>query len=122
MVFEQRYQWGRAYRDGTLVCGRVHVTIGRDDVRLGLAPHERRYVTARFRERLDGELRAELHALVRRRGAAARRVAETLEPVEIVVDDPHRGPQRMLGRLQPPQVRGGDLCDIEFAVHEMTLS
>ena len=42
MVFEQRYAWGRAYRDGRLVCWRVHVTIGRDDARLGLAPHERR--------------------------------------------------------------------------------
>jgi hypothetical protein len=122
MVFEQRYAWGRAYRDGTIVCGRVHVTIGHDDARLGLAPHERRYVTARFRERLDRELRAELVALVRRRGAAARRVAETLDAIEIVVDDPHRGRQRVIGRLQPPQVRGGDLCDIEFAVRELTSS
>lgn len=121
MVFEQRYAWGRAYRGGTLVCGRVHVTIGRDE-RVGLAPHERRYVTARFRERLDGALHAELLALVRRRGAAARRVAERLEPVEIVIDDPHRGRERMIGRLQPPQMRGGDLCDIEFAVRELTAS
>jgi hypothetical protein len=77
VVFEQSHAWGRAYRDGKLVCGRVRVTVARDG-RLGLAPHERRYVTARFRERLDGGLHAELLALVRRRGAAARRVAETL--------------------------------------------
>jgi hypothetical protein len=121
MVFEQRYTWGRAYRDGRLVCWRVHVTIGRDDARLGLAPHERRYVTARFRERLDSTLHAELVALARRRrGAAARRVAERMEPIVIVVEDPHRGRQRMVGRLQPPQVRGGDLCDIEFTVRELT--
>jgi hypothetical protein len=70
VTFEQRYAWGRAYRDGRLVCWRVHVTIGRDDARLGLAPHERRYVMARFRERLDGTLHAELVALARQRGAS----------------------------------------------------
>jgi hypothetical protein len=42
MVFQQRTTVGRAYRDGSLVCGRVHVKIGHDD-RLGLAPDERRY-------------------------------------------------------------------------------
>jgi hypothetical protein len=56
MVLTQRYAWGRAYRDGSLVCGRVHITIGRDD-RLGLAPHERRYVAARFLDRLHPALR-----------------------------------------------------------------
>jgi len=76
VVFEHSYAWGRAYRDGKLVCGRVHVTVGRD-ARLGLAPNERRYITARFRERLDAALHAELAQLVRRRGAAARRIAET---------------------------------------------
>ena len=119
MIFESRYAWGRAYRDGALVCGRVHVTIGRDSDRLGRMPHERRYVTACFRERVDGELRAELVALVRRRGAAARRVAETLSPVEIVVDDPDGGRQHIVGRLQPPELRCGDLCDIAFAVREL---
>lgn len=119
MIFEQRYAWGRAYRDGRLVCWRVHVTIGRDEARLGLAPQERRYVTARFRERIDSGLHAELVALVRQRGAAARRVADGMEPIVIVVEDIHRGRQRMVGRLQPPQVRGSDLCDIEFAVREL---
>jgi hypothetical protein len=122
VMFEQRYAWGRAYRDGLLVCWRVHVTIVRDEARIGLAPHERRYVTARFRERLDSALHAELVALARKRGAAGRRVAERMEPIVIVVEDPHRGRQRMVGRLQPPQVRGGDLCDIEFAVREVPAS
>jgi len=27
VVFEQRYAWGRAYRSGTLVCGRVNVIV-----------------------------------------------------------------------------------------------
>jgi len=119
-MFEQRSAWGRAYRDGRLVCWRVHVTIGRDDVRLGLAPRERRYVTARFRERLDSDLHAELVALARQRGAAARRVAERMEAVVIVVDDPRHGRERVVGRLQPPQVRGGDLSEMEFAVRELT--
>ncbi len=119
MIHEQRYAWGRAYRNGRLVCWRVRVTIGRDDVRIGLAPQERRYVTASFRERLDRELHAELVALVRQRGAAAWRVAERMEPIVIVVDDVHRGRQRVVGRLQPPQLRGVDLCDVEFAVREL---
>ncbi|MCA1677920.1 MAG: hypothetical protein LC777_02695 [Actinobacteria bacterium] len=70
MALQQRYAWGRVYRDGSLVCGRVHVTIGRDD-RLGLAPHERRYLAARFLDRVHPALRAELAELARRRGAAA---------------------------------------------------
>jgi hypothetical protein len=118
-VEQQRHAWDRAYRDGRLVCWRVHVTIGRDDARLGLTPRERRHVTARFRERLDRDLRAELVQLVRRRGAVARRVAETLEPIVIVVDDPRHGRERLVGRLQPPQVRYGDLGDIEFVVREL---
>ncbi len=31
-----RHAWGQAYRDGSLVCSRVHITFGRDD-RLGLS-------------------------------------------------------------------------------------
>jgi hypothetical protein len=42
-----------------------------------------------------------------------------MEPIEVVIDDPHRGRQRIVGRVQPPQVRHGDLCDIEFAVREL---
>jgi hypothetical protein len=117
MILEQRYEWGRAYRHGQLVCARVRVTIGRDP-RLGLTPRERRYVTARFDERVDRSLRDELAALVRRRGAAARRVADRLDAIEIVVDDPHRGRERLVGCLQPPEVRRGDLHEIEFTVRE----
>jgi hypothetical protein len=117
---EQRYPLGRAYRDGRLVCWRVHVTIGRDDTRLGLAPHERRRVTASFRERLDSSLHDELVQLARRRGAAARLIAESMEPIVIVVDDPQSGDRhRILARLQPPQVRGGGLTDLEFGVREL---
>ncbi len=125
MVSEQRCAWGRAYRDGRLVCWRVHVTIGREDDRLGLglglglAPRERRYVKARFRDRLDRDLQAELVQLARRRGAPAKRVADRMEPVVIVVDDPRHGRTRLTGHVQPPQVRGGDLYDIEFAVREL---
>jgi len=121
VVFEQRYRWGRAYRDGRLVCARVHITIGHDD-RLGLTRHERRYVVARFQERLDGSLRTELTQLVRRRGAAARRIAETLETIELVLDHPHREHERIVGRLQPPQLRHGQLRDIDFGLRELELT
>jgi len=109
---------GRAYREGRLVCSSVQLTIGRGD-RLGLARHERRYVVARFCGRLDPELRGELTALVRRRGAAAARLAESLAPIEIVVDDARRGRQRLVARLQPPQWRAGDLRAVEFGLREL---
>ena len=114
---ERRHVPGRAYRGERLVCARVLLTIGRDD-RLGFSSHERRYLLARFCGQLDPGLRAELTELVRRRGAAARRVAEKLEPIEIVVDDPRDGRVRLVAGLQPPQLRGGDLRAIEFGLQE----
>jgi hypothetical protein len=116
----QRFAAGRAYRGERLVCARVQLTIGRDDDRLGLARHERRYVVARFCEGLDPALRAELTELVRRRGTAARRAAETIAPIEIVIDDPRRGRERLIVRLQPPQLRRGNLRDIEFGLRELS--
>jgi len=117
VVFEQRYGWGRAYRDGQLVCARVHITIGHDG-RIGLTRQERRYVAARFLERLHPALRTELAELARRRGAAARRAAERMDPIEVVFDDGCMGTQRIVGWVQPPQVRYGELRDIEFALRE----
>jgi hypothetical protein len=120
MVFEQRYSWGRAYRGATIVCARVHVTIGRDG-RLGLAQHERRYVVARFLERLHPTLRGELTELTelsRSRGAAARRAAERMEPIEVVFDDKRLGRQRITGWVEPPQIRCGELREIEFGLRE----
>lgn len=88
------------------------------DDRLGLTQRERRLVLVRFHEPLDDDLRIELKQLVRRRGTAARRVADTLEAIEIVLDDPHDEPKRIIGRLQPPQLRHGQLREIEFGLHE----
>jgi hypothetical protein len=121
VVFEQRYGWARAYRDGRLVAGRVRLTVDHD-VRVGLAPRERRRrsLRAAFVERVDPALRAELVAVARHRGAAAQRAADRMEAIEVVIDDPHRGPQRIVCRVQPPHVRHGDLCDIEFAVRQLT--
>ena len=110
--------WGRAYRAGRLVCGRVRVTIGHDD-RLGLTRRERGYVSARFQEHLARSLHTELIALLRRRGAASYRMAERLDPIELVVDQPDGEPRRIVGRLQPPQLRHGRLRDIEFALREL---
>jgi hypothetical protein len=119
VVFEQRYGWARAYRDGRLVAGRVRLTVDHD-VRVGLAPRERRRrsLRASFTERVDPALRAELVAVARRRGAAARRAADRMEPIEVVVDDPRRGRERIVGRVLPPQQRRGDLDEIEFVVRE----
>jgi hypothetical protein len=103
----------RAYRAGRLVCACVHVTV-RLDNRLGLAPYERRVLRVSFQEPLDDGLRAELAQLVRRRGAAACRVAERIDPIEFVVDDRDGNHVRVVGRLQPPQAHHGSLRDIEF--------
>jgi hypothetical protein len=113
----QRCRTARAYRNGEVVCGRVEIII-RADTRLGRAPRERRCVVARFLERLDPSLRADLAELVRRRGAAAWRTAERLQPIEIVFDDPRLGRRRIIGSVQPPQRRHGNLHDIEFDLHE----
>lgn len=104
---------GRAYRAGRLICDCVYVTTSVDE-RLGLAPQERQRVRARFREPLDDELRTELTQLVRRRGAAALRIATDLEPIEIALEDPNGERQRLIGHLRPPQVRHRRLRDIEF--------
>jgi len=112
---EGRYRWARAYRDGELVCGRVELTVTVDP-RLGLTPNESRRFAARFLERLHPSLRAELGELVRRRGAAGRRAAERMQPVELVFDDPRHGRQRIVGSVQPPQMRRGELYEIEFSL------
>jgi hypothetical protein len=96
----------------------VHVTVSLDG-RLGLTPHERRLMRVRFNEPLDDGLRAELAQLVRRRGAAARRAAESFHEIAIALDDPDSERVRFVGRLQPPQVRHGQLSDIEFGLGDL---
>lgn len=107
---------GRAYRAGRLVCAGVHITIGHDE-RLGLTRRERRYISARFQERLDRSLRTELIQLLRCRGAASYRIAERIEPIELVIDESDG--HRIVGCLQPPQLRHGQLRDIEFGLREL---
>jgi hypothetical protein len=109
---------GRAYRGGRLICGWVQVTIG-DDERLGLTRQERRLVQVRFHEPLNDDLRSELTLLLRRRGQAARRAAERIDPIEVVVDDPHGERQRIVGSVEPPQVHHGPLRNIEFGLREL---
>ena len=109
---------GRAYRGGRLICGWVQVTTG-DDERLGLTRQERRLVQVRFHEPLNDDLRSELTLLLRRRGQAARRAAERIDPIEVVVDDPHGERQLIVGSVEPPQVHHGPLRNIEFALREL---
>jgi hypothetical protein len=106
-----------ACRHDEVVCGRVELTVDAD-TRLGLTAREGHGVTVRFLDRLEPALRAELAELVRRRGAAARRAAERMDPIEIVFDDPRLGLQRISGWIQPPQRRNSDLHDIQFGLRE----
>lgn len=112
-----RYRWARAYRDGELICDRVDLTI-RPDARLGLAPRERRQVIARFVEHLAPTFRDELERLVRRRGAAAGRIADRIGPIELVFDDPKGERRRVVGCLEPPQSRRWGPADNEFVIRE----
>jgi hypothetical protein len=117
-VTTQRYYSAHACRDGEVLCGRVELIV-RADTRLGLTARERRRVAARFGEYLHPALRAELAELVRRRGVIARRAAERMDPIEVVVDVPDRGLQRIVGWLRPPQRRHGELHEIEFDLREL---
>jgi len=95
------------------------VTISLDD-RLGLTQRERRGVRVRFHEPLADDLRTELAELARRRGTASHRAAERSDPIELVVDDPCGQHEHMIGGLQPPHRRHGELREIEFGLRELT--
>jgi hypothetical protein len=112
----RRRRRARAYRDGELICERVDLMI-RPDTRIGLAPRERRLLAARFVDRLTPAFRDELEHLVRPRGAAATRVGDRIETIELVVDDPG-GRQVVVGRLEPPQSRRWKLSENEFVIRE----
>jgi len=113
------HRWAHACRDGEVVCGRVELTF-KTDARLGLTARERRRLAVRFVEHLHPVLRAELDELVQRRGAASRRAAERIEPIELVFEDPDRGLQRIVAQIAPPELRRGDLHKITFDLREPT--
>jgi hypothetical protein len=107
---------GRAERDGTVVCDRVLVTVTVFEDGVGPTPRERRRATVRFLHDIEPAFRRQLIEILHRRGARSRRAAEALDPIELVLVDPRHGRQCMVGRLEPPQVRHGELREIEFAV------
>jgi hypothetical protein len=118
MADGERYVWGQAYRDGSLICDRARVTLACDD-QPGAAPHQRRTVIARFDGRLHPTLRAELTQLTHSQGTAARRRAERIEPIALLLGDPHHERERIVGRLLPPQAHSNDLREMEFRVREL---
>jgi hypothetical protein len=121
VVWEQRYVWGRAYRNGRLVCSRVGVTVV-SDVRIAPSPPVRRQVRVRFLEGVDKALRDELEQLVRTRGMHSRRLAEQSDLIEIVWDEPHGwrggGRRSRVGRLEPPACRFAPLEEVGFSLRE----
>lgn len=118
MAGGELYAWGQAYRDGSLVCTGVRVTLAGDD-QLGAAPRRRRTVIARFDGRLHPTLRAELTELAHCQGASGRRVAERIQPIVLMVGDPRHGRERIIGHLLPPQAHSNDLREVEFRVREL---
>jgi hypothetical protein len=75
-------------------------------------------VQLRFHEPLDDDLRSELTLLLRRRGQAAPRAAR-IDPIEVVIDDPHGERERILGSVEPPQVHHDPVRNIEFALRKL---
>jgi hypothetical protein len=106
----ERVFHGRAYRNGTVVCDRVQVTVIESDERLGLAPWERQYVTVRFLRGIQPEFRRQLVQVLRRRGARSRRVADALDPIELEV----QGTRRLAARIEPPIARHASLEQTAF--------
>jgi hypothetical protein len=105
---------GSAYRDGRVVCARVAVTVVTD------APSAR-HVRVRFVDGVDRQLRGELYRLTARRGTFAIRLAERLDPVEIVGRDAHGALQwRLVGRLERPTAPRWPPTDSEFWLREST--
>jgi hypothetical protein len=118
MTDGERHVWGQAYRDGSLICDRARVTLDRND-QPRAAPRQRRTVIARFDGRLHPTLRAELTMLAHRQGATARRAAERIKPIVLLLGDPHHGRQRIVGQLLAPQTHHNDLREVEFRVREL---
>jgi hypothetical protein len=105
---------GSAYRDGRLVCARVAVTVVAD------APSAR-HVLVRFVGDVEQQLRDELQRLMTRRGAFAMRLAEKLDPVEVLGRDADGGLQwRLVGRLERPAAQYWPPTDTEFWLREST--
>lgn len=119
MTAGQRHAWGHAYRAGSLICTRVHITFPCDD-HPGPTHCNRRTVIARFEDRLHPTLHAELDELARSHAASARRAAKRIEPIVLLIGDPRHGQERIIGRLQPPREHRGGLREIEFRLHELT--
>jgi hypothetical protein len=113
MTVLQRLE-GRAYRDGRLVCARVAVTVATD------APSAR-HLLVRFVDGVDQQLRGELQRLTARRGAFAVRLAERLDPLEIIGRDAHGLLQwRLVGRLERPAAPSWPPTDGDFWLREAT--
>jgi hypothetical protein len=119
MAGDKRHAWGQAYRDGSLICDRVHVRLDRNRP-AGAAPPQRRTVITRFEGCLHPTLRAELTELALCHGTAARRVAERIKPVVLLLGDPRHERERIFGQLLPPTTHRDDLRDVEYRFRELT--
>jgi hypothetical protein len=97
-------------------CARSHAArLGQ--LQLGAHPHGGRAL-AHHRPLEDG-LHSELAQLMRGRGTSARRAAERIDPIEVVVGDAHGEPERIVGLVEPPEVHHGQLRDVEFATRKL---
>lgn len=111
-IVDARFYRGRAFRDGELVCEQIVLAVVSDG-RLGLAPWERHYTTVRFLRGIELGLRNELVGVLRSRGARSKRLAERVEPIDLVVED--RGEEcELRGRLEPPVVRSAWIEQVDF--------
>lgn len=113
MTLLQRLE-GSAYRDGRLVCEHVIVAVVTN------APSAR-HVLVRFVDTVDQQLRGELQRLIDRRGAFAVRLAERLDPIQIIGRNVHGTLQwQLVGRLERPAGQHSPPPETEFWLRECT--
>lgn len=99
MGLDQQYRPALVHRHGRVLCTRARVKI-RAARRLD---SEDSYVQVVFADGVASELHHELAEMIGRRGAAAARYAERIEPVTIIVEAP-QGRVELRGRIKPPSV------------------
>jgi hypothetical protein len=56
--------------------------------------------------------------MAERRYRGARAYRDRIQSIELVIDDPQRDSQRLVGRLEPPQWRRWELSENEFVNRE----
>lgn len=109
-MMTERSGSARVFRGDQCVCEHAEVQVSRENRRLGLTAAERCLVRVRFVGQVEPELRDDLVGIVERRGAAAERYADRIEPIVIALAG-----EQIEVRLKPPHIhRRIEVADTVF--------